>query len=78
MFSNPKIYNMKLSEVLQEGLKATPKFRRIMKEYGKGDLTDSHGNLVTNPKQAVAIAASESGQAKPKKKYKKKAEEKEI
>lgn len=72
---------MKLSEVLQEGLKATPKFRRIMKEYGKGDLTDSHGNLVTNPKQAVAIAASESGQVKPKKtkkKYKKKAEEKEI
>ena len=53
-------------------LEATPKFRRTMKEYGKGDLTDSHGNPVTDPKQAVAIAASASGQSKPKKKYKKK------
>ena len=64
---------MNLSQLLEQ-LLPTSKFRTTMKEYGKGDLTDSHGNPVTNPKQAVAIAASASGQSKPKKKNKKKSE----
>lgn len=65
----------KLSEVLLE-LEANPKFKKVMKEYGKGDLKTSAGDAVTDPKQAVAIAASESGQSK--KKFKKKKAEKEI
>lgn len=62
----------KLADIFIE-LEATPKFKKVMKEFGKGELT-SHGEKVTDPKQAVAIAASASGQSKPKKKYKKKSE----
>jgi hypothetical protein len=36
------------------------KFGIVMKEYNKGNLHDSHGNIVENPKQAVAIAYSEA------------------
>lgn len=46
-----------------DDLKATPKFNVVMSEYGKGELTSSSGAPVTNQKQAVAIAASESGQS---------------
>ena len=46
-----------------DSLKSTPKFNIVMSEYGKGKLTSSSGAPVTKEKQAVAIAASESGQA---------------
>lgn len=61
---------MKLSDVLLEEIKPTAKFKKVMKEFGEGKLKDSHGNDVTDHKQAVAIAASESGQSKPKKEKK--------
>lgn len=39
-----------------------------MHKFGKGDLHSGskHGPVVTNPKQAIAISLSESGQSKPK------------
>ena len=37
----------------------------VMHEFGQGNLQSSSGQKVTNPKQAVAIALSESGQSKP-------------
>lgn len=35
-------------------------------KFGKGTLKSSSGQKVTNPKQAIAIALSESGQSKKK------------
>ena len=40
------------------------KVRKVMKEYKSGKLKSGSGAKVTNRKQAVAIAMSESGQAK--------------
>jgi Family of unknown function (DUF6496) len=37
-------------------------------KFGKGTLRSSSGEKVTNPKQAIAIALSESGQSKKKEK----------
>lgn len=42
----------------------------VMREYARGDLRSSSGQKVTNPKQAKAIAMSESGQSKSKSKRK--------
>ncbi len=39
------------------------KFKKVMAEYGNGSLKTSAGSQVTSPKQAEAIAASESGQS---------------
>ena len=41
--------------------------RHEMHKFGQGDLHSGskHGPVVTNPKQAVAISMSESGQSKP-------------
>lgn len=44
------------------------KVEKVMHEYKKGDLKSSSGRKVKNPKQAVAIAMSESGQSKKRKK----------
>jgi len=44
-------------------LMATNKFRKVMSEYSQGTLKSSSGADVNNPKQAEAIAASESGQS---------------
>jgi len=41
------------------------KVGKVMGEFKSGDLKSSSGARVTNPKQAVAIALSESGQARP-------------
>lgn len=40
------------------------KVRKVMKEYQSGKLKSGSGKKVTSRKQAVAIAMSESGQAK--------------
>ena len=42
----------------------SPKFKKVMEEYGKGELKSSSGEKVTNPKQAKAIAYSEAGESK--------------
>ena len=46
--------------------KAEKKISKVMTEYGKGKLKSSSGQKVTNPKQALAIALSESRRAKKK------------
>ena len=47
----------------RKDLIATPKFKKVMAEYGTGKLKSSNGQQVNSPKQAEAIAASESGQS---------------
>lgn len=41
----------------------TTKFKKVMGEYGAGTLKTPSGQQVNSPKQAEAIAASESGQS---------------
>ena len=40
----------------------------VMKEFQRGTLHSGSGQIVKNPKQAVAIAYSEAGESKKKKK----------
>ncbi len=53
--------------------KAQKKVSKVMREYGKGELHSGSkkGPVVKSRKQAIAIAMSEAGMAKPKKKGKK-------
>jgi hypothetical protein len=47
----------------------TAKVRKVMREYKKGTLHSGKGGpVVKSRKQAVAIAMSEAGMSKPKKK----------
>ena len=44
------------------------KIEKVMGEYKRGKLKSSSGDKVKNPKQAIAIALSEAGMTKKKKK----------
>jgi hypothetical protein len=46
--------------------KGEKKISKVMREYGSGKLKSSSGQKVKNPKQAIAIALSEAGMSKKK------------
>ena len=48
--------------------KGQKKVATVMREFSKGKLKSSSGQKVKNPKQAIAIALSEAGMSKKKKK----------
>ncbi len=64
---------MKHPDKLGEGAKkrkslpAKDKKKVVMEEFKRGTLHSGSGEIVTNPKQAVAISYSEAGQSRKKK-----------
>lgn len=50
----------------RSGLGAKNKRKVVMKEFSRGTLHSGSGDIVTNPKQAVAIAYSEARKSKKK------------
>ena len=51
---------------MKKKTKSQKKIATVMREFKKGKLKSSSGQKVTNPKQALAIALSESRRAKKK------------
>jgi hypothetical protein len=51
----------------RKDLPAKDKKEVVMKEFSRGTLHSGSGEIVTNPKQAVAISYSEAGESKKKK-----------
>lgn len=65
---------MKHADKLGEGAKkrkslpSNDKKKVVMEEFKRGTLHSGSGQIVTNPKQAVAISYSEAGESKKSKK----------
>lgn len=54
--------------MMKKPTKAQQKIEKVMHEYKTGTLKSSSGSKVSSRKQAIAIAMSEAGKAKIKKK----------
>ncbi len=69
-----KSHEKKESKSHEKKEKTEKKVKKVMKEFGKGELHSGSkkGPKVTNPKQALAIGYSEAKEAKKKAKKKKK------
>jgi len=63
LFFETNLEKMKMSSTAQKSTVA-----KVMHEYKEGDLKSGSGRTVKSRKQAVAIAMSESGQSKRRKK----------
>lgn len=50
----------------RKSLASSEKKKVVMEEFKRGKLHSGSGEIVTNPKQAVAIAYSEAGEKKKK------------
>ena len=61
---------MAKSRARREAMKGQPKVAKVMHEFGAGKLHSGskHGPMVTSQKQAVAIALSEAGLSRKKRK----------
>lgn len=56
--------NIESKKELDEKDKGQKKIKKVMGEFGKGNLKTSYGKKVTDPKQALAIGYSEAGLSK--------------
>jgi hypothetical protein len=70
----PSTYGKRTAKSVTRSKKYRNKFAHDMRKFYEGELHDSHGNVVTDPEQAKAIADSQGNKAarKGKKTMKKK------
>jgi hypothetical protein len=64
----PRISQLELEAITMATASQKRKVEKVMHEYKEGDLKSNSGRKVKSRRQAVAIAMSESGQSKRRKK----------
>ena len=62
------VQRLKLARRERARRRGKPKVRVVMREFKRRTLKSSSGRRVTNPKQAIAIALSEAGLSRKRKK----------